>query len=255
MSQETKFVQLGGSFPMVDRVWEVFQGKGIKTVFLSIGSSASALPDLELAESLGCPINIVPLKEDHKAKWIEVAEILKARKRDPTVATSFSEEAESKWILPKNIRIQSALPWWAAGSVDLSGSISPTEPALQMVERICQEMKVKSDQVRLDILKVDTVDTSPGFESAILSAILHAGLRPAIILVNWNQMPDQNVMVTCAAGHLQNHGYHLLAKNESRFLYYFNDNDMYQICSWEDTTVKNPMFTEITKAARPQRGQ
>jgi hypothetical protein len=119
-------------------------------------------------------------------------------------------------------------------------------------------MKVKSDQVRIDILKVDTVDTSPGFECAILSAILHAGLRPAIILVNWNQMPDQNVMVTCAAGHLQNHGYHLLAKNESRFMYYFNDNDMYQICSWEDTTVKNPMFTEITKAARlqrPQRGQ
>jgi hypothetical protein len=115
---------------MVDRVWEVFQGKGVKTVFLSIGSSASALPDLELAESLGCPINIVPLKEDHKAKWIEVAEILKARKRDPTVATSFSEEAELKWILPKNIRIQSALPWWVAGSVDLSGSISPTEPAL-----------------------------------------------------------------------------------------------------------------------------
>jgi hypothetical protein len=257
MSTVAKIHTIGATttcpFPIPDRVWEVFQGKGIRTVFVSIGASASALPDLEIAESLGCPVHAVPLSAAEKATWSEVATILKDRKRDEATANPFSAGAETKWILPKNIRIQEKLPWWARGTVDLSG-VGPvvTETALSMVEQICKDAKVKGGEVRLDILKVDTVDAAAGLEIPLLSSILNAGLRPALILVNWSRMPDQDLMITCAAGHLQNSGYRLYAKNGSRFLYHFTDNDMYQICSWENDAVANPMVHEIISSTKEQ---
>lgn len=238
-------------FPIPDRVWEIFQGKGIRTVFLSIGASASVLPDLEIAESLGCPVHAVPLSDTEKAGWSEVATILKDRKRDDTTASPFSVGAETKWILPKNIRIVEKLPWWARGTVDLSGvGPLPTEESLSLITDISKDTKTK--EVRLDILKIDTASAAPGLEIPMISAILNAGLRPALVLVNWSRMPDQDLMITCAAGHLQNSGYRLYAKNESRFLYYFTDNDMYQICSWENDTVANPMVHEIISSTKEQ---
>jgi hypothetical protein len=177
---------------------------------------------------------------------------LKDRKRDEATAAPFSAGAETKWILPKNIRIQEKLPWWARGTVDLSGGPVATETALSVVDQICKDAKVKGGEVRLDILKLDTVDTAAGLEIPLLSAFLNAGLRPALILVNWSRMPDQDLMITCAAGHLQNSGYRLYAKNGSRFLYYFTDNDMYQICSWENDTVANPMVHEIISSTKEQ---
>lgn len=251
MSLEIKFLGAESScpFPIPDRAWEIFSTKGIKAVFLSIGSSASALPDLELAESLGCPINIVPLKEAHREAWTEVAAILKSRKREDGSA-AFSAGAEKKWILPKNIRIQSSFPWWTAGTADLSGSVVATEPFLAAVDRICKEIKTKNGETRLDILKVDTADTCPGLESSILAAALNAGVRPALVLVNWSRAPDTDLMITSAAGHLQNSGYRLLGKAGNRFVYYFTDNDLYQTCSWEDEHVMNPLVNEIIKSYR-----
>lgn len=257
MSQGVKIIQLGAKsespFPIVDQSWQMFTQKGIKTIFLSIGSSASALPDLDLAESIGCPIFIVPLKDDHKAAWTEIADCLKTRKRDPAIAKfPFSEGAEGKWILPKNIRIQTALPWWSNGTADLSGGTMATEAFLAAVERMCKDAKVKNDEVRLDVLKIDTADVQPGLENPILYAALNAGLRPAILLVNWSRAPDQDLMATYAAGHLQNSGYRLVAKNATRFMYYFADSDMYQICSWENEKVSNPLVEEIVRNVKEQ---
>ena len=58
-----------------------------------------------------------------------------------------------------------------------------------------------------------------------------------------------DLSTTLAAGHLQNAGYQLLWKIDNKFLYYFNDNDMYQICSWEENYCQNPMFNEIVRSA------
>ena len=85
----------GDPFPMMDRVWDIYSGKGIRTVFLTIGASKSALADLEIGESLGCPINIVTLNDAEKNSWTEVANILKERKRDAATANPFSLEAET----------------------------------------------------------------------------------------------------------------------------------------------------------------
>ena len=48
-------------FPILQNVWSFFSKKGVKTVFLSIGSSVSAIPDLILSEQIGAPIHYIPL--------------------------------------------------------------------------------------------------------------------------------------------------------------------------------------------------
>ena len=235
-------------FPMLDRSWDIFSGKGIRTVFVTIGNSVSVAADLDIAEGLGCPINYVPLNEAESAQWAEVASILKERKREET-AHPFSVGAEAKWILPKNVRPQAALPWWGNGSVDLSGGSIKTQSVVEFIKPICDTMKVKDGIRRIDILKVDTVAAAPGLEKAILPALLNAGFRPAIILVNWSQRPDVELATTLAAGHLQNSGYRLMSMLDNKFLYYFTDDDMYELCSWEVTTCQNPLLNEIVKTA------
>lgn len=235
-------------FPMLDRSWDIFSGKGIRTVFVSIGNSKSVAADLDITEGLGCPINYVPLNEAETAQWAEVASILKERKREET-ASPFSAGAESKWILPKNVRPQAALPWWGNGSVDLSGVPLKTVSVTEFVTPICDTMKIKDNIRRIDILKLDTVAAAPGLEKAVLPALLNAGFRPAIILVNWSQRPDVELATTLAAGHLQNSGYRLMSMLGNKFLYYFTDDNMYELCSWELTTCQNPLLNEIARTA------
>jgi hypothetical protein len=131
------------------------------------------------------------------------------------------------------------------GTIDLSGHTLKTRVAGDMLSSISTTMKLKDNAVRIDFLKIDTVASAPGLEKDILYALLNAGFRPAIILVKWSAMPDVDLSVTTAAGHLQNTGYALLSKLDNKFLYYFTDQDMYQTCSWEDTESMNPMMKEF----------
>lgn len=239
----------GDAFPILDRIWDIYAGKGIRTVFLSIGSSKVALPDLEIAESLGCPLNIVALTEDEKAAWSEVSGILKERKRE-TTASPFSIGADTKWILPKNLRIHDALPWWQNGSIDLSGGSIRTQKFTDCMASISSAMKIKDNASRIDILKIDTASSAPGLERAILGAMLNDGFRPSMILVRWSAMPDTDLATTLAAAHLQNSGYSLIGKEDNKFLYYFTDEDLYQICSWEGIVPNNPIITEVISATK-----
>lgn len=236
-------------FPMLDRSWDIFSAKGIRTVFLSIGNSKSVAADLDIAEGLGCPINHVALNQAEVAAWAEVSSILKERKREET-AQPFSAGAESKWILPKNVRSQETLPWWSTGTVDLSGGPVKTQAVARFVESICTTMKVKDNVVRIDVLKVDTVAAAPGLERGIIGAVLNAGFRPAVVLVHWSESPNVGLATTVAAGNLQNCGYRLISKVDNKFLYYFTDDDMYQLCSWEETSCQNPLMNEIISATR-----
>jgi hypothetical protein len=239
----------GDPFPILDRIWDIYSGKGIRTVFLSIGSASSALADLEIAEGLGCPLNLVCLNDAEKASWSEVASILKERKREAT-ASPFSTGAETKWILPKNLRVQEALPWWENGTVDLSGTTVNTKKVSECMQSIATAMKLKDNLTRIDILKLDTAASAPGLELSLLPAVMSAGYRPALILVRWSKMPDTELSATLAAGHLQNCGYSLIGKVDNKFLYYFSDEDLYQICSWEEIVGNNPIVTEILAAAK-----
>lgn len=240
-------------FPMFDHVWEIFSGKGIRTVFYSIGASASCMPDLDIAESLGCPLNIVALTGSERAAWEEVSAILKERARtEPNASHPFSVGAESKWVLPKNVRVQPSLPWWSKGSIDISGENFTDSVATTTVEdavkAACAPMKMRDGAHRIDILKIDTVSSAPGLERGILPAIMNGGYRPAIILVHWSKRPNEDVPTSLAAGHLQNCGYTLIKTNDNKFLYFFIDKEMYQTCSWENEKVENPLVHEIMTA-------
>ena len=231
-------------FPMIDNAWDVFSGKGIRTVFLSIGNSKSVAADLDMAESLGCPVHAVPLSSKEAEEWKEVTQILKERKREGA-SFSFTEGAESKWILPKNVRVLPALPWWYSGEIDVSGGSVKTSGIMGTLTSMCEAMKMKDNAVRIDILKIDTLASALGLEKSVLAATLDAGFRPATLIVNWSVKPDADLSTTLAAGHLQNCGYRLISKLDNKFLYYFTDNDMYQICSWEDRSCANPMCNAI----------
>jgi hypothetical protein len=37
---------------------------------------------------------------------------------------------------------------------------------------------------------------------------------------------------------------------DNKFLYYFTDDDMYQLCSWEETTCQNPLMHELVSATK-----
>ena len=66
-------------YPMISNVWDFFSTKGTKTVFVSVGTGKTCVPDLEFAETIGCPILKLDSPEDTQ-KWQEVKEILKTRK-------------------------------------------------------------------------------------------------------------------------------------------------------------------------------
>ena len=235
-------------FPCINNMWSFYSKKGSRTVFLSIGASESALPDLEIAETLGCPLNVIPITETASQLWSEIGQVIKERARS-TTATDFSIGAEEKWILPKNFHILSALPGWSNGHLDLSGVTSPvpTKDFFRVAEDICQRMALKGGEVRLDVLKIDVPEA---LERPILFAALEAGLRPGIILVKWSKMPNTDVPTSMCAGHLQNCGYQLIKKINNKFAYYYTDKDLYMTCSWEETNCGNPLVKDIVDSVR-----
>jgi hypothetical protein len=231
----------GDPFPCFSNIWSVYAKKGLRTVFLSIGNSKSCVADLELAETIGCAIHVVPLTPTAINEWEEVRGILKTHERPSDAISDFSKGAENKWVLQKNLHIHSTLPWWVSSTMDLSGTTLKTEPFFSWVEKVCAISKVV-DNTRLDILKIDVTD---GLECSLLGAMLDAGFRPGCIIINWAYMPDTHTPTTLAAGNLQNCGYKLMAKEDKKFFYYFVDQDMYMTCSWECTKYANPMVYEI----------
>lgn len=229
-------------FPCINSVMVQYEKKNMNTVVVTLGASKSCLADLEICEELGCPLFVCPVTELGHRQWDEVGTILKSHTRtEETSQYSFSEQAETKWILSKNFRIQESLPWWNTGTMDISGQIVKTVKAFDWVTSICSTMKLNGD-VRIDILKIDMPND---LERGALSSIIDAGFRPGLILIKWNKMPDTDIPTSILAGHLHNCGYHLVMTLSNKFLYYYTGNDAYMTCSWEDTTNQNPIITEI----------
>ena len=122
--------------PMLEKLWEFYTSKGIKTVFVSVGTSSSPLGELEIAETLGCPLHIVEYNEENLNKWSKVQDILKSRK-DLLEPYDFTNEVINKWILPKNIRISNNLPFFYKGTIDINSSSIQTVDFDTYVKNIC----------------------------------------------------------------------------------------------------------------------
>lgn len=235
---------------MIDKIWYIFTEKGIRTVFVSVGTSASALADLDIAESIGCPVNLISLKESEKAQWKGVSAVLKTRKQSDGEVPPFLAGVEEKWVLPKNIRVSSVAPWLTKGAIEMpTGEAVPTEKALTVITDICKGMRLKEGEgSRIDILKVDTTTSAPELAGQIVLSILQAGFRPALLLIHWGGYPDLEAPYHIQAGSIQTMGYRLMAKTDKKFLYYYTDMDLFESCSWEDTSCDNPMINELRRA-------
>jgi len=237
-----KTVGAKDAFPILSEFSEMYSQKGIRTVFFSIGSSRSPLADLEISEAVGCPVNLFRLEESDAEKWNAVAACLKDRtaSSDP-----FLEGVDKVWVLPKNIRLRDSLPWWEKGSITVDGVERAAKKVENVVSEVCADLKVKDGAQRIDILKLDT---GRHMECGFIGAVLHAGFRPGILLVNWTETPDSNASTSITAGHLQNCGYVLLGKEGNKYFYYYADDDLYMSCSWENVTMLNPIVSEVIRA-------
>lgn len=217
------------SFPVFRNLWDFFSSKGNKTVFVSVGESASPMVELHLSETLGSKVHLYSEDTDYHQKWNEVKEILKSRKA--TEQTSeFGKQALKKWVLPNNICVSSA-PF----------SFSTLK---QEVGSICSAAGVDD---RIDILKVDCKTNKL---AEVIYSTLHNGYRPGILLIHWETSPDSMLESTLLAGHLQNVGYGLVAKYNNNYLYYFTDKNVYEMCSWETTNVPNPLVAKCIEVAQ-----
>ena len=251
MASEGVKVKLIGAgedtWPILENLWDFYSQKGVKTVFLSVGVTNNAVADLDIAETLGCPVHLWDARSEATTAWDEVRQVLKDRKRSPD-ASAFTEGVDTKWVLPKNVRSYTGIPGFYTGTAEILSKSYPTISLDDCIKQCISTMKI--EEQRIDILKISLGE---GMERPLLSALLNTGYRPGLILVQWSVMPDADLFTTLTAGHLQNCGYTLLANKGNRFLYMFTDRCMYEVCSWETNKVANPLIAEILSAS--QKGQ
>jgi hypothetical protein len=206
-----------GEIPFLRDIWGFFGSKGIKTQFFSINPDKSYRLDIEICESLGCPIRILTNKEEVEAKWEVVKNTLKNRKlAEEDKEKAWLQGMEKKWILPKNVLVK---------RTDFAWNTLRDEVAA-LTENRC------------DLLKIEGVND---VERVILYSALDTGFRPGIVLIRYTEDPDANVPSMLVAGHLQMAGYKLLEVSNNWFLYVYNDMCLYDSCSWRNTKVQNPI--------------
>ncbi len=234
-------------YPMVSNVWDFFSSKGTKTVFVSVGTGKTCVPDLEFAETLGCPILKLDTPGQTQA-WTEVKELLKVRKV-ADITSEFAKPAARKWVLPKNLITESIIPSFTKGTMESAKGTIQTKPWLDILQDHCKQMGLPDDSLRLDILKVDSCE----HEHIVLDSLWQTGLRPSLLLIHWNQSPDSDLPTMLTAAHLQMIGYCLAAKEGNRYLYYFTDVNYYETCSWETVAKKyeNPLMLNLVRSITP----
>ena len=236
----------GDKFPMLDSIWDFFSSKGSKTVFVSVGSSPSPLPELEIGEMLGCKLHLFEPKPAAQQDWEAIKDVLKTRKAG-SESSDFVKAALKKWVLPRNIHLDSSLPFLYAGELLIDGDKVVTSSLREKMEAISETLGFTKEEAHIDLLKIDL----PGKEHLVLSSVIEARFRPSLLVVRWTNMPDEHLNTMLAAAHLQTLGYRLLAKEGSKFLYYYNDTNYYESCSWEVVGPANPLVSVITKAFLP----
>jgi len=217
-----------GPIPFLKDVWGFFSKKGIKTQFYSFFSDKSFKLDLEVSESLGCPIRVFVLGDELAAKWETIRNTLKNRK----IAEEDKDKAwlrglEKKWILPKNILVKNQPVEW---------------------NTLKNEVDSQTEN-RCDIFKVEGSNDS---EHMVLYSMLESGYRPGVVLVRYTEDPDANVPSMLVAGHLQMSGYKLAEISNNWFLYLYTDLCAYESCSFRNTKTQNPIVYYFAELFSPK---
>ena len=217
-----------GPVPFLKDIWGFFSKKGIKTQFYSFFSDKSFKLDLEICESLGCPVHIYLTNEETASKWESIKTTLKTRKiAEEDKEKVWLQGLEKKWILPKNLVVKTQSVEWMT---------------------LRNEIESQSEN-RCDILKIEG---SNDIEHMLLYSMLECGYRPGIVLVRYTADPDANVPSMLVAGHLQMSGYKLAEISNNWFLYLYTDICAYESCSFRNTKTQNPVVYYFAELFAPK---
>jgi hypothetical protein len=222
-AQHLKSVKLmnGEEVPFLKDLWSFFSSKGVKTNFFSVNPDASLMLDLDICESLGCPVRILTNSADIETKWSIISATLKARAIAPENANLlWLEGIQKRWILPRNLVVKRTQLEWSTLSTEAASL----------------------EGNRVDMLKVEGTQDE---ERVLLYSLMDSGFRPGVLLVRYTYDPDENVPSMLVAGHLQMIGYRLVECTRSWFLYIYEDMCFYDSCSWRTTTCNNPLSKYI----------
>ncbi len=223
-----EIVTVDGPVPMLKDIWNFFNTKGMKTVVISVNSFNSFHVDLELTESLGCPIHLLVDNEESENRWKILQKTLKERTISPEHETfEWLQGIQKRWILARNLKTK---------RVDLNWNT---------LKQHCDDSSLS----QIDLFKVEGTNEK---EKELLYSLFHYGYRPSLVLVRWTENPDVSVPSMLAAGHLQNVGYRLLSEKNGWFLYHYMDVCMYDTCSWCDTKCQNPMVEYFLKLGKSE---
>lgn len=214
---------LDGKIPILKDIWNFFNTKGMKTNYLSFNSNKSFAVDLEISETLGCPLHLIYDTPEVENRWKAIIQTLKERKiSEENKDCSWLAGVDKRWILARNLKTKLAPFTWTL----------PSE--------YCKEHTLQT----VDFLKMEGEDDK---EKELLYSFLHNGYRPSLVLIKWSGDPDASVPSMLAAGHLQTVGYRLLKEQNGWFLYLYTDVCIYDTCSWRETNAQNPMVEYFLK--------
>lgn len=227
-----------GKVPFLKDIWSFFGKKGVKTRFFSVNSDASYRVDIEICESLGCPIQILTENPELEKKWETIRTTIKNRKlSDEDKDKEWLQGTEKKWILPKNLVVKTTQFTWDTLKNEIAS----------LPENRC------------DILKIEG---SYDCEHMMLYSLFTSGYRPGILLIRYTEDPDANVPSMMTAGQLHMAGYKLIEVTEKWFLYIYTDVCLYESVSMRNKKVQNPiatylgeLFAESYKAKGQGQGQ
>lgn len=223
-------------FPMIENIWNFFSSKERKTVFFSVGTGLSPLVELELMESLGCPVHIFDMSKENCQKWTDVSGVLKTRKVTETTS-NFAKEAIKKWVLPRNINVYDKLPFYYEGTLKQNNNLND----INTVSMSDVVSSINPSDPRIDLLKIDL----PNYEHLVISSVIHEGFRPSLLLVRWTYSLDSHFPTLNMVGYLNMLGYSLIGKIDNKCLYYYSDTNMFQLCNWDSIGLKNPLIQSI----------
>lgn len=213
-------------FPSIGSMYDFFTPRTKDIRVWSVGFQYGGF-EAHIAESTGAKIHIFDSRPEAKERWTIFQRVMnehEVQEDDP----SWAEPLTNQWILPDSTQFQEQIPYEFTGTL--------------MIKNDPITLQEATDE-KVDICKVDY----KGFTNNFLYSLLNKGYRPGLLYVHWDGHPDECAHAMLCAGHLQNCGYRLLNSVKNYFLYLFVDENMYEICSWNDKSSANPMFEEYRK--------
>ena len=217
-------------FPFLRSIYDFFSPRTRQITAWSFGFRCGGF-EAELLENTGCEMTVFDARKDAQERFAifkRVSEEHEKADTDPEWADALLDH----WFVAKKVSLKESVPFSYSGTLRVNG-----------VETKVSDMDT-SIIPRVDLVKIDY----PTFECELLYAIMQAGYRPGLLWVTWTENPDENVKSMLAAGHLQSIGYSLEMVDGNTFVYKFNDQCLYEMCSWAIPGTANPMVTSILQS-------